>query len=294
MPRFAIVLPTLNEGSLLSMTIDSIIENSGNSDYKIVVVDDGCTDGCIDPVAAREDDRIVIVRGGGLGVARARNLGADEIDADLLVFLDAHCRVSTGWLDRLESVLDDDQVGIVGPSFTKLDVASPRGCGMRWVGYDLDPCWNTAPEDETPFDVPLTTGACQVLRRNTFEALGGYDSKFTLWGYEDVEVCVRLWTMGLSVVAHPGVTVAHDFKESRDNYDIPEEGVLFNFLRLAYLHFSSTRISRLLEHFSDYSPIRQAQQRLFESTIFDDREAMMTQRCRDDDWFFAQINGELA
>ncbi len=291
--RFAIVLPTLNEGPLLEMTVDSVITNSGNLDFRIVVVDDGCTDGCIDPVAARKDERIVIVPGGGLGVARARNRGAEEVEADILVFMDAHCRVSEAWLERFAEVLQDPGVGMVGPSFTKLKESDPRGCGMRWDGWDLDPCWFSAPENEEPIEVPLTTGACQVLRRDTFDMLSGYDPKFTKWGYEDVEMCLRVWSMGRSVVAHPGVTVAHDFKESRDNYDIPEEGVLFNFLRMVYLHFSSTRIRQLLAHFADYPPIQQAQARLFDSGIFEDRVDFANQRVRDDSWYFANVNGEL-
>jgi GT2 family glycosyltransferase len=294
MHSVGIVLPALNEGQMLAMTVESILAAADGVTPQIVVVDDGSTDDCVALVREQYGDRVNVVTGGGLGVARARNRGADELDADVLVFMDAHCTVQRGWLERALEILRDDDVGLLGPAFTNLGQSAPRGCGMRWSGPNLETCWFVAPETTHPIRVPLTIGACHIFRRDTFDRVGRYDEQFSTWGFEDVEMCLRVWTCGLSVIADPQMTVAHYFRTARDNYAIPEMGVLLNFLRLVYLHMSPTVIRTILAAFEGYEPLMQAQQVLFERSIFDERQRRFETRERDDLWFFDEINGPLS
>ena len=136
----SIVIPTLNEGSLLGMTVENILEQTSYPSYEILVVDDGSTDGSCEPFADPSGP-VRVVRGGGLGVARARNRGAQEARGEFLVFLDAHCTVSPGWLDSLVEPMKQPGVGLAGPTFTKLHRTEPRGAGMVWTDYTLDPAW---------------------------------------------------------------------------------------------------------------------------------------------------------
>lgn len=291
---FSIVLPTLNEGAMLAMTTESIARAVAGADHEVLVVDDGSTDGSTDPYRRRGNGSVNLIAGGGLGVARARNLGARHASGDCLVFMDAHCRVPEGWLAGFAEVLSAADVGMAGPSFTKLETPTPRGCGMRWSDYTLDPCWFEPPDGEDdPYYAPLTTGACQVFRRETFDALGGYDDGFTRWGFEDVEMCLRTWLLGYRVAVHPGVTIAHYFREARDNYEVDDGDITYNFLRMAYLHFSPTRIQRVLRAVKENPHVKAAQERLAESDVFERRARLLACRKRDDDWFFREVNGEI-
>ena len=294
-PRFSIILPTLNEGAMLAMTIASIDSQSAGSDYEILVVDDGSTDGSVAALErAPHRRRVKVLTGGGLGVARARNLGARHARGEVLIFMDAHCRVTSGWLERFDEALQYQEVGLAGPAFTKLETPHPSGCGMYWGDYTLDPCWFETPEMSDIYEAPLTTGACQTFRRETFETLGGYDAGFTRWGYEDVEMCLRVWLLGHHVAVHPAVTVAHYFRESRDNYNVDDGEVTYNFLRMVHLHFSPSRIRRVREANAGNPYLDAAQERLADSDVFDRREHLLGRRVRDDEWFFSQINGHPA
>lgn len=268
-PTFSVILPCLNEGAMLSMTVESIAQHAGDVPCEVVVVDDGSTDGSVDGLRAARPPGVRLVRGGGLGVARARNLGARHARGRNLVFMDAHCRVSPGWLDQFSTLLDDPAVGMCGPSFTKLETPVPSGCGMYWADYTLDPCWFETPAEQGSYNAPLTTGACQVLRRDTFLEMGQYDPGFTRWGFEDVEMCLRAWLLGYRVAVDPAVTVAHYFRESRDNYDVDDGEVTYNFLRMIDLHFSPTRIRRVREAVRDNPHVASAQERLADSDVFD-------------------------
>lgn len=291
---FSIILPALNEGAMLSMTVDSIARHSGTVPHEVLVVDDGSTDGSVDALRATRPPGVRVIRGGGLGVARARNLGARHARGDRLVFMDAHCRVSPGWLEAFDEVLADRRVGMCGPSFTKLETPEPRGCGMYWADYTLDPCWFEPPDGAGAYYVPLTTGACQVFRREAFDALGRYDAGFTRWGFEDVEMCLRTWLLGYRVAVQPDVTVAHYFREARDNYEVDDAAVTYNFLRMVYLHFSPTRIQQVREAVRGNPHVAVAQDRLADSDVFDRRAALLARRAHDDAWFFDEVNGSPA
>ncbi len=293
-PTFSIVIPTLNEGEMLSMTIDSISRSAPPAAYEILIIDDGSIDGSTEPYRHGHHQGVRLLTGGGLGVARARILGARAARGDFLVFLDAHCRVSPGWLEQFQVVLSHEAVGMVGPSFTKLETPNPRGCGMHWTDYALDPCWFEPAGADTPYLAPLTTGACQAFRRDVYDRLGGYDAGFERWGFEDVEICLRAWLSGYVVVAHPAVTVAHYFRESRDNYDVDDLQVTRNLLRMVYLHFSPTRIQRVLEAVSGNPYVSTAQDQLADSDVFDRRALLQGSRVYDDTWFFENVNGRVS
>ena len=289
---FSVVIPTLNEGSMLAMTTNSILGATHWPDYEIVVVDDGSTDGSADLYERCPNPRIRLLRAGGLGVARARNLGAEHARGEFVVFLDAHCRVAPDWLDRFAEALAPADVALAGPCFTRLTTPSPRGCGVYWADWSLEQRWFEPMAGSGAYDVPLTIGACQAFRSQVFRALGRYDDGFTRWGSEDVEICLRAWLLGWRVVVDPAVGVAHHFREAR-GYEVDDVEVTFNFLRMLYLHFSAPRIRRILAALAGNPCVGPAMDRLHASDVFELRAEMEASRLFDDGWFFANVNTAL-
>jgi glycosyltransferase involved in cell wall biosynthesis len=289
---FSIVIPTLNEGPLLPMTTNSILTSTRYPDFEIIVVDDGSTDGSADLYERYPNERIRLVRTSGCGVARARNLGADHARGEYLVFLDAHCRVSPNWLDEFAALLDDPAVALAGPAFTKLETPHPRGCGMYWADWSLDQHWYEPEDGLSAYEVPLTTGACQAFRRDTFFALGRYDDGCTRWGSEDVEICLRAWLLGGRVAVNPAIEIAHHFRESR-NYEVDDVDITFNFLRMVNLHLSAPRVEKVVRTMNGNPFVPIAQRRLEASDVYDRRAALDAVRRYDDDWFFANVNTTL-
>ena len=285
---FSVVIPTLNEGAMLEMTVTSILNETSYPSFEIVIVDDGSTDGSCDLYVDAVDPRIRLVRTGGCGVARARNLGACQAHGEFVVFLDAHCRVSSNWLDEFRIALDEPDVAVVGPCFTRLDSSHPRGCGVTWRDYTLDQVWFEPCDSQSFYAVPLTPGGCQALRREMFSTMGRYDSGFTRWGSEDVELCLRAWLMGFQVTVCPKSVVAHHFRESR-NFQVCDKDILFNFLRMIHMHFTPSRIRLVLKEIRHNPYIEEALDRLYETDIFELRRSFASRRKYTDDWFFSEI-----
>jgi GT2 family glycosyltransferase len=233
-----------------------------------------------------------LIRTAGKGVANARNLGAAHAVGEFLVFVDAHCRVSPNWLEGFAEALAPAGVAMVGPCFRRLDEPQPRGCGMFWANHTLEPNWFEPIDGRGPYEVPLTTGACQAFRKATFQSLGQYEDGFTRWGYEDVEICLRAWLLGYRIGVHPDVTVAHHFRESR-GYEVDDVEVTYNFLRMVHLHFSAPRIRRVLKALEGNPFVPAALDRVFESDVFHVRQRWDAARVHTDEWFFAHINRGL-
>lgn len=289
---FSVVIPALNEGDLLAMTVESVRDSTRDVAFEVVIVDDGSTDGSSDRYRGGIGP-IRVVDGGGLGVARARNLGSRHARGEFVVFLDAHCRVSPDWLARMGRALADRRVALVGPTFTRLDEPEPRGCGVTWTGPTLDTTWYTPAGAGGAYDVPLTIGACQAFRTETFHAIGRYEEGFASWGSEDLEICLRCWLLGYRVQGDPVATVAHFFRDAR-NYEVDDRDVTQNVLRMLFLHFSAPRIRRILRAVGGVAGLQPALDAVFASDVFGVRAELDRVRRRDDDWYCRTFAPALA
>ncbi|MEO8970889.1 MAG: glycosyltransferase [Ktedonobacteraceae bacterium] len=282
--KVSLVIPTLNEGENLSMTIESIQETITGA-YEIIVVDNGSTDGSTAFIEQTSDPRIRLLKTGErLGVAGARNYGAAFAESNILIFIDAHMLFPRNWLAPVLDVLDEEQVQMVIPAVSAWGNPHAIGYGISWKGAKLEPKW-LGKQSPDPYAVPLAGGCFQAFHRAFFYEIGGYDSGMTNFGSEDVEMCLRIWLLGYQVKIVPQLEISHRFRRSAP-YEFGWIDISYNFLRLVYAHFNEQRIERVLAAHTATPSFDEALQRVKISDIWLKRRTLELKRKYDDDWFF--------
>ena len=87
-PAVSAVIPLYNKADYIGRALDSVFAQSF-TDYELIVVDDGSTDGGGDIVRAYSDPRLRLVCQENAGPGSARNRGLREARGALVAFLDA-------------------------------------------------------------------------------------------------------------------------------------------------------------------------------------------------------------
>ncbi|HSU57924.1 MAG TPA: glycosyltransferase [Bryobacteraceae bacterium] len=284
--RISVVLIAHNEGLNLRLTVENL-QNTLPPNHEIVVIDDRSSDGSADFLAGATGSVRLVRSGRRLGVAGARNYGTNQTDGDVIVFCDAHLSFPGGWCRPLLSLLEDPLIGAAAPCISDREARRHKGFGLRPSGPDLNAEW-LGRKGNDPYPVPLLPGACMAMRRDLFRAVGGFDGNLIRYGVEDCELSLRLWLLGYELWLVPAVDVEHEFHD-RIPYKVDWRTVLHNRLRMAFLHFSSSRLGRVLDALTEYPDFAAALDLVTRSDAALQRSELESRRRHDDDWFFQKF-----
>ena len=163
-PEYAIVVPAWNEEAILGQTVGqlrTIAENLGRP-HELVVVDDASTDRTSE-IAASLGARVVRVE--KRQIAAVRNAGAGATTAPFLVFVDADTWVPETVLRNTLRALDLGAVG--GGARVAFD---GRGNPVAESFFEAFKALWYAQE--------LAAGCYIFMRRDAFEAIGGFDERW--------------------------------------------------------------------------------------------------------------------
>ena len=170
---------------------------------RVIVVDNASEDGTSQALAGRGVDVVRLERPTGL--AAAYNRGAERTRAALILFLNDDVLVSGESLTTLVQALDarptaaaaagrlvDAEDGRTQTGYLPQAFPTLRGFVGMLAGRSRRP--ETVDETDT-VAVDQPAGACLLVRRTAFEAVGGWDEEFEFW-FEDVDLARRLRAHG--------------------------------------------------------------------------------------------------
>ena len=211
------VVVDYHAGEALLACIDSLREN-GVAD---IVVVDNASPGSAKVSLAGRDVRLV-QSGVNLGYGRGVNRGAALTGATkYLIVSNPDVVVHPGAVAALTAYLEDHpQVGVVGP-----EIVSPDGTtypsqrvfpNLVLAGLHalLAPIWPSNPATRryrsvrSDGTVDWVSGAFFVIRRDVFEAVGGFDERYFMFA-EDMALCWQVHQHGYGVAALNGAVVTH-------------------------------------------------------------------------------------
>lgn len=111
MPRLSIIIPAYNAESYLPKCLDSIFSQDF-SDYEVLCIDDGSTDGtpALLEQYATQRPNLHILKQPNQGMATARNLGLDNATGDYILFIDSDDWLCDGALSTLAAALTGEDI----------------------------------------------------------------------------------------------------------------------------------------------------------------------------------------
>ena len=205
MSRVTAVIVAYGDQPLLPAAVESVLASRG-VEVEVVLVDNGCTDGGVDAVRGLAGVT-VIDPGRNLGLDAACGVGIAAGSGDFVALVNSDAVVQPDALATLVAVAADPGVGIATASLRlhdEPDLMNSAGnevhfLGFSWCGGLSEP----ASRFTTPRDVASASGAAMVMRRELWDATGGFPSEFFMY-YEDAELSLRSWRLGRRVVFVPG------------------------------------------------------------------------------------------
>lgn len=190
-PRISVLMPCFNHGAFVGEAIDSVLAQTFQ-DFEIIVIDDGSTDTLTKDVLSRlTTPRTTVLTTVNRGLPAARNHAAEHASGTLFCALDADDKLAPAWFEKAVKVLDD-----------RPDLAFVS----HWLETFGDEHWTWKPER---CDLPAllarnTVNGAAVVRREAFEAVGGYDVSMRE-GCEDWDFWLRLAERGFPGAIIPEV-----------------------------------------------------------------------------------------
>lgn len=138
LPRVSVVIPLYNKAKNIGPSLASVLKQT-MTDFEVVIVDDGSTDGSADVVRAFEDSRIRLIRQSNAGQSAARNRGISEARGDLVAFIDADDFWFPHFLDTVLALRDRfPQAGAYATAFVAVENGSVRRFPHMEVSHLLE------------------------------------------------------------------------------------------------------------------------------------------------------------
>jgi len=196
--RATIQLCTHNRAALLERVLDACFEQRVPSDaYEVVVVNDGSTDGTAN-VLTRASERatcaFTVITQANAGLAKGRNTGIARASGDRIIFIDDDVLPTPQFVAEHLRSHDAHPLAIV------------RGGAINTESFDdlPPPVWTLKDYSGNYFwttnvSVPLTT----------IRAIGGFNESFSEYGWEDIDVGLRLRFGGVKAVFNKNALAYH-------------------------------------------------------------------------------------
>jgi GT2 family glycosyltransferase len=215
-PRISVVIPTLNRPDALPRTLEALARQTVDPDaFEVVVVADVKNERLPDGFPERL--RLRTLEGERPGASSARNVGWRAAAAPLVLFLgDDIIGVPQLVAEHLEwhAHNPEDEVGVLGHVRWARELK--RDAFMAWLDRGIQ------------FDYPTIRGieagpghfytANVSLKRTMLERVDGFDEERFPFGYEDIDLGLRLFGQGFRLLYDAAADAEHLHKPELEHW----------------------------------------------------------------------------
>ena len=222
----SIIIVNWNSTNYVRACVASIIEHTRRVRYEIIVVDSGSFDGCGEMLSALYPQVRFVQCAHNVGFGRANNIGACQARAATLLLLNPDTELRSDAVSALnEKLAELPLAGVIGCRLLNSDGSLQGTCVQPFPTIlnqvfesrvlerrFKDHRWWKTPVAlegvEHEESVEVIAGACMMMKRSVFRALGGFSSDYFMYA-EDVDLCFRSREAGHVNYYVPGIGVVH-------------------------------------------------------------------------------------
>ncbi len=234
-PLVSVMVPT-RDGRYLERCLDSLLERTDYPDFEVLVIDNGSVEPGTRRLLERLGERVRVHRDDReFNYSALHNAAVPACRGTVLALLNDDTEVvDGGWLSAMVAQLLQPGVGAVGAKLVYPDgriqhagvVLGPNALaghvGQFSARADLGYFGRTALASE----FQAVTAACVVVRRATWERLGGLDEELKV-AFNDIDFCLRVGEAGERVTYTPLAELVHHESASRGDDQTGERFVRF-------------------------------------------------------------------
>lgn len=217
--KISYIIITWNGLDYLRRLLSSMSNQLAREDVEVIITDNGSTDGTIEFLQHDYPAIRLICLQQNMGVAYARNLTMRQAHGKYLFILDNDIQITDESVVAMEQYMDSHpQVGICGSKLLYPDGTTQHSCKTYpGISEKLRSFCRTKssvfPYEKQingtePFEPVYIIGACQMIRREVYEAIGDLDDTI-FYGPEDCDYCLRTRKAGWRVIYLPNVAMYH-------------------------------------------------------------------------------------
>jgi GT2 family glycosyltransferase len=236
-PRVSIIIPTRDQADLLKPCVESLLERTEYADFEVLIVDNRTTQkealAFMDEVSAR-DRRVRVLRyPHPYNFSAINNTAAREATGDYLLLLNNDTMiVQANWLERMLAHAQRPEVGAVGARLIYANQSLQHAgivLGMGGHGVAEHVHLQLPMSDaghmgraQVVQNYSVVTGACLLVSKALYDEVGGLDEQRFGVMFNDVDLCLKLGTLGRKVVWTPYATLIHHGSVSLKKAETPE------------------------------------------------------------------------
>lgn len=204
--KVSIVIPNWNGVELLRKHLGAVVAAAGKAE--IIVVDDGSTDGSVAYVTKTFPDIHIVAKDRNEGFASTVNAGVARAPGDIVILLNTDVEPEKGFIAPLLAHFEDESVFAVGclekSHEGKGIVLRGRGVAAWKKGFFI--------HERGEVDASTTawvSGGSGAFRKSAWQKLGGMDTLFNPFYWEDIDLSYRALKSGYRIVFEPKSVVHH-------------------------------------------------------------------------------------
>ncbi|NIS74272.1 MAG: glycosyltransferase [Deltaproteobacteria bacterium] len=212
----SIVIPAYNSGDLLLHLLPQLLHLTRlDRGDEIIVVDDCSKDDSVRTVEAKFPAASIIRNERNRGFAHTVNTGVGHAKNTIFMLLNTDISLPADFsLDPFVTMLESDEtIFSITPKIIRktpdgLRNESVPEVGLKKSGFDLNVL--TLPDKyDRPRDILYPCGGASFFDRDKFLKIGGLDTLYSPFYFEDFDLGLRAWRMGWKCIYEPSSSVNH-------------------------------------------------------------------------------------